>query len=395
MQDDPAIAGSRQDPAYAMTPDTDRKPPDDIEGPRACGPYELAGVLDLVTLVHRTLWTSPGGPVPRPTIGFDYPHVYATTNLENIRIFVHRGRVVCAVGIYPNTVRTPRGEVSVGGISTLATHPDYRRYGLGTKVMEDAQRKMAADGHHIGLLTTRIQDFYRKLGWESAGRERCFTLDRGNIGVLGDEGDLEVTENWYALASTLNDLHLREPVTSLRDPVAFRLLMERKARRVFVGLRNGETVAYVAVRGTSVIEYAGGLDDVRAALRSVFAHLDDPEVATSERPAGRRATIEMQVMTPDAEEGLPGFLMAGGIPRSLSHPGMIRVLDPGGLFEALDIRGIAVSTSGAGWQLSWGQEVRSFSARDTARLLFGPERVTDPVPEGLPVDFYQWTADRV
>ena len=275
------------------------------------------------------------------------------------------------------------------------THPDYRRYGLATQAMEDAQRKMAADGHHIGLLTTRIQDFYRKLGWESAGRERCFTLDRGNIGVLGDEGDLEVTENWYALASTLNDLHLREPVTSLRDPVAFRLLMERKARRVFVGLRNGETVAYVAVRGTSVIEYAGGLDDVRAALRSVFAHLDDPEVATSERPAGRRATIEMQVMTPDAEEGLPGFLMAGGIPRSLSHPGMIRVLDPGGLFEALDIRGIAVSTSGAGWQLSWGQEVRSFSARDTARLLFGPERVTDPVPEGLPVDFYQWTADRV
>ena len=79
----------------------------------------------------------------------------------------------------------------------------------------------------------------------------------------------------------------------------------------------------------------------------------------------------------------------------MSHPGMIRVLDPGGLFEALDIRGIAVSTSGAGWQLSWGQEVRSFSARDTARLLFGPERVTDPVPEGLPVDFYQWTADRV
>ena len=333
--------------------------------------------------------------MPRPTIGFDYPHVYATTNLDNVRVFIHRGRVVSSVGIYSNTVRTPRGDVSVGGISTLATHPDYRRYGLGTKVMEDAQRKMAADGRHIGLLTTRIQDFYRKLGWESAGRERTFTFDRGNADILHSDGDLEITEDWYPLAETLSDLHLRQPVTSLRDPATFRFLMERKARRMFVGLRNGEAVAYAAVRGTSVIEYAGELDDVRAVLRSVFGHLDDPDVATSERPAGKRATVEMQVVTPDAEDGLPGFLMARGVPRSLSYPGMIRVLDPVGLLETLGLDGIGVETSGDGWKLTWDREERVLSSRDLARLIFGPERPVESGPGRLPVAFYQWTADRV
>ncbi|MDP6779561.1 MAG: GNAT family N-acetyltransferase [Candidatus Latescibacteria bacterium] len=378
-----------------MTPDTINTPPDDIEGPRACGPYELASVLDLVNLVHRTLWAEPGGAVPRPTIGFDYPHVYATTNLDNIRVFTHRGRVVSSVGIYPNTVRTPLGEVSVGGISTLATHPDYRRYGLGTQVMEDAHRKMMEDGHHIGLLTTRVHDFYRKLGWESAGRQLSFTFDRGNIDVLGDAGDLEVAEDWISIVDALNDLHLGEPVTSLRDPAAFRLLMERKARRIFVGLRNGKGAAYTAVRGTSVVEHAGALDDVIALLRCVFAELDDPKVATSERPPGKRATIEMQVTAPDADDGLAGLLMSKGVPHSLDYLGMIRVLDPVGLFEALGVGGTDVQASDDGWRLTWDEHSRNFSARDLARLIFGPERIAPPTPEGLPIAFYQWTADLV
>ena len=125
-----------------VSSNTPNTPPEDLEGPRACGPFELPGVLDLSNLVLRTLNTPAGQPARQPSVGFDYPHVFNPHNLDNIRIFAHRGRVVCSVGIYPATVRTPRGDISTGGISLLVTHPDYRRRGLGARIMADAHRKM-------------------------------------------------------------------------------------------------------------------------------------------------------------------------------------------------------------------------------------------------------------
>ena len=98
--------------------------PTGLDGPRACGKYDLAGVLDLCNLVLRILNTPPGKPEGWPTIGYGWPHVYNHGNLDNIRLIAHKGEVVSSVGIYPAEVRTPRGTISVGGINCFVTHPD-------------------------------------------------------------------------------------------------------------------------------------------------------------------------------------------------------------------------------------------------------------------------------
>ncbi len=368
---------------------------DEIEGPRACGPYELAGVLDLSNLVLRTLNTPEGRPVRWPSIGFDYPHVFHPGNLENIRVFVHRGRVVCSVGIYPGIVRTPRGDLSVGGICALATHPEYRGRGLGTRIMEDAHRKMRADGHHIGLLSTLIQDFYRKLGWESGGRQLSFTFDRGNIGLLPKVGDAGIEEDWRARAENLNAIHAEEACTSARDAERFRLLMGCKADRVFISLDGGKPVAYAASRGTTVVEYAGPPERVAALLRAVFEQLDDPAVPTSQRPPGQRATIEMRVLTPEAPDGLPGMLTGCGVPRSFGYLGLIKILDPPHLFETLAIPALRLSPSSSGWRLEYRGVVADVTERELVKLIFGPERIKGFAPDVFPIPFYSWTVDRV
>ncbi|OGG46158.1 MAG: hypothetical protein A3F84_26120 [Candidatus Handelsmanbacteria bacterium RIFCSPLOWO2_12_FULL_64_10] len=369
--------------------------PDEIEGPRSCGPYELAGVLDLANLVLRTLNTPEGRPARWPSIGFDYPHVFHPGNLENIRVFVRRGRVVCSVGICPGIVRTPRGDLSVGGICALATHPEYRGRGLGTRIMEDAHRKMRADGHHIGLLSTLIQDFYRKLGWESGGRQRVFMFDRGNIGLLPEPEGLEVTEDWRPRIEELNRLRLREPVTSIRDSDRFRLLMERRTNRVFVGAREGSVVAYAGISGATVQEYAGAREEVACLLRAVFDRLDDPRVSTSQRPPGQRATIEMRILAPELGEGLPGLLMEMGVPHSLGYLGMIRILDPERLFRALQIREIQIVPSDGRWRLSYRGAACTLDERELVKMVFGPERLTRFAADLLPMLFYQWASDRV
>ena len=104
--------------------------------------------------------------------------------------------MVTSVAIYSTPVRTPRGTVLVGGINAMATHPDYRRHGLGAAVLADAEAKMRADGHHIGLLGTRIQDWYRKTDWETAGQQWQFVFDRGNIEYLREPNGLDVVDEW-------------------------------------------------------------------------------------------------------------------------------------------------------------------------------------------------------
>src|SRR5919109_1976066 len=150
--------------AAAASPAAVVRLPEGFEGPRACGPYDLAPTLDLINLVFRT---QPAVGVPRaPTMGWDYAHVYNQDNLDNVRIVCHGGRPVSAVGIYPTRVRTPRGTIRVGGVNAVGTHPDYRRLGLNTATMLDAHARMRAEGLHVGLLSTGIANYYRKLGWE-------------------------------------------------------------------------------------------------------------------------------------------------------------------------------------------------------------------------------------
>ena len=163
--------------------------------------------MDLANLVLRVLGAPPGAPPRWPTIGGDYGHIYHGDNLPNVRVVTYRGRVVSSVGIYPTEVRTPRGAISVGGINAFVTHPDHRRQGLGGAVLRDAHDRMRASGQHVGLLSTRIQDYYRKFGWESAGRQQTWVFDRGNVALLPDSAGLTVTEDWRSHLPELVALH--------------------------------------------------------------------------------------------------------------------------------------------------------------------------------------------
>ena len=372
-----------------------RQLPAGFEGPHGCTGYELAGALDLANLVLRTLGVAPGAAPRWPSIGLDYPHIYNAENLENVRVVTHGGRVVCSVGIYPTSVRTPRGTISVGGINAFVTHPDYRRRGLGAAVLQDAHAQMQRNGHHIALLSTRIQDYYRQFGWESAGRQRTFVFDRGNITFLPDPTGLEVTEGWQAYVADLVALHNGEEQVALRGESSFALLAERKAQRVFVAQREGRVTAYAALSGTAVREYGGAPEDVAALLHAVFRQLDDPHTRTSERPPGQRATIEMTVVTPDAAAGLPVFLTERGIPHTLGYLGMIVILDAPGLLRALEIEDVRLEPRARGWQVRHRGQTLEVGHRELVKLIFGPERLTACASDSLPIEFFQWPFDRV
>ena len=268
--------------------------PEDLDGPRACHPHELPGMLDLANLVMRTLETPKGRPPTHPSIG-----VRLSSRLSSGQPGKHQD--LCASGdassVALESTRRSSAPLAARYRSEASAawrpHPDYRGLGLATQVMQDAHERMRSNRHHIGLLSTLIDDFYRKLGWETAGRQRFFTFDRGNIQFLPGGADLELTEDWRPWIRELNALHLQQPIVAPRSDGRFRLLMERKAARIFVGIRNGEVAAYACVGDQTVREYGGELEDAGALLKAVFSELDDPETSTTERAPGARATIQI------------------------------------------------------------------------------------------------------
>lgn len=365
------------------------------EGPGACGKYELPGVLDNCNLVMRVLRSQPDGEIGHPTIGYDWASVYNQDNLENIRIATHKGRVISSAAIVPCRINTPRGALQAAGINCFATHPDYRRRGIGTAVLEDAHRKIRESGFLIGLLVTGIYDFYRKFAWEKGGTEQQFWLDRGNINRLPDPQSLEITEDWTPWITSLYDMHAKETVFAERSPDLQTVLFQHRLHRVFVVIQNGSPFAYAAFRGNFLWEYGGDADAVAALIRHAFQKMDDPVRSVSDSTAAQKAFTEMIVRGPVYPHPLTGILQDLGVPCLKRDMGMIRIFDPPGLWSALDLTEVDLQKSEKGWRLTAGSKVLDVSEHGLVKLVFGPERNHEFKPDLFPIDFYQWPLDVV
>jgi ribosomal-protein-alanine N-acetyltransferase len=74
-------------------------------------------------------------------------------------------------------------------VATIATDPDYRRQGIGKRLLAYALRHMIADGARRSFLEVResnlaAQEMYRKFGYEVTGRRRRYYRDNDEDAIL-------------------------------------------------------------------------------------------------------------------------------------------------------------------------------------------------------------------
>jgi ribosomal-protein-alanine N-acetyltransferase len=74
-------------------------------------------------------------------------------------------------------------------VATLAIHPDYRRQGIGKRLLAHALRHMIPDGARRSFLEVResnlaAQEMYRKFGYEVTGRRRRYYRDNDEDAIL-------------------------------------------------------------------------------------------------------------------------------------------------------------------------------------------------------------------
>jgi ribosomal-protein-alanine N-acetyltransferase len=74
-------------------------------------------------------------------------------------------------------------------IATIATHPDFRRQGLGRKLLVHALKAAKEEGARTALLEVRksndeAQEMYRKLGFVEVNRRTQYYSDNGEDAIL-------------------------------------------------------------------------------------------------------------------------------------------------------------------------------------------------------------------
>ena len=101
----------------------------------------------------------------------------STFRLRHARVAVLDGRVAGYVRIFARRMRVAGAVVRVGGIGSVATHPDAQHRGIATALLEDAIAQMQRGQMAVSFLFTGIPGFYERLGYRIA-RQPVITVAR-------------------------------------------------------------------------------------------------------------------------------------------------------------------------------------------------------------------------
>ncbi len=82
-------------------------------------------------------------------------------------------------------------------IATIATHPDFRRQGIASKLLVHTLQSMMNEGALTSVLEVRAsnsaaQEMYRKFGFEESGRRPRYYRDNNEDAILMTLDDLKV-----------------------------------------------------------------------------------------------------------------------------------------------------------------------------------------------------------
>lgn len=86
------------------------------------------------------------------------------------------GQIGAKLHLIPLTVNINDTPLQMGGISSVATWPEYRRNGMVQELLAQALQHMKANNQVLSYLSPFSVPFYRKYGWEIAFSEKLYKI---------------------------------------------------------------------------------------------------------------------------------------------------------------------------------------------------------------------------
>ena len=136
----------------------------------------LSGLLEL----HRSCFSDYIGVLPSESSFLDWYLKRPGLGEENVFIFSTGDTIVSALFLTLSRFRLGSDYLPVGIIDTVMTHPEFRRQGLASQLMKEAEKHMRKHGCRFGYLYTipgtSQFNLYQRLGYHD--HKRVFHLTK-------------------------------------------------------------------------------------------------------------------------------------------------------------------------------------------------------------------------
>ncbi len=362
-----------------------------MEGPRAPDLHEWTRVVEFLNTHLRAGrgWS----------IAAEYPTALTSANRSNSRVIFDGDKIISHAIVRPILVKNGIGVFKIAGIGSVVTSDQYRNQGLSTQILESCLQVARDSNCDLAILWTDLYEFYRRLGFELAGSEVTFEIDRD----LAASSGLRFVEGPKVDPAAILRLYSQHSVTSHRTVEDVRESLVIPDSRVTTAWDSlGRLVAY-AVEGKGadlngyIHEWGGSLPN----LLSLFTHIRLTQKRT------------LRLIAPAHAENLIAKLTELGLPKHVGHLGMMKLLKPDSFFSkvqrharSLGIADLILEKKNGKFYFGRGLHVYSTdSEADILRLLFGPtppselhnfdQATADTFDRLLPIPMWIWGWDSV
>ncbi len=220
--------------------------------PQACSQEDLASMIALVDSIMRA-----GSDQSMLT---DYPLVYRTANLKNVRVIKTapaapsqaRPNVVAVVPFIRRPMTMAGCHFSIGIISPTATDPHHRHKGYGLACLHSCLEQMAEDDVDLSVLWTQVATFpfYEHAGYQAVRTQSTrYLCTHEDAALFKDYGQAVVLYD-SAAPDHLADimlLHLQESVGVIRQVDETAALFALPSMKTLLALDGGRVAAYLIV----------------------------------------------------------------------------------------------------------------------------------------------------
>lgn len=248
-----------------------------MEEPRGTRKEEFNQVIKLVNYVFRESSNRPSN------MEKWFPLLFNDDNLENMRIMCEDDRPVSHLGISESEIAIYGCKTKIGSIGSVCTHPEYRKRGFASLLLEDSMKKMDKDGVDI-VLVSGGRNLYKRAGCVEAGRVHKFRISGSDLKRLNTR-KVKVFPYQERNLKNIVGVYQKEAVRFLRPLEDFKRIlttgvaMDREAEILTVHRAN-EFLGYLAIqipgekkseaRIGQVVEYSGVREAIIDAVRCVF-----------------------------------------------------------------------------------------------------------------------------
>ena len=290
---------------------------------------DIDGILELV---NRVFCRSNNKP---ETMESQFPYLFSDLNVGNLLVAVDDQKIVSHVGFHTTSALIMGVPVTISSIGSVATDPNYRNQGLGTKLLQQAFKKMKNEKADI-ILISGTRGLYKRNGCYSVGKLHQFVATSSPINNEGrDSYKLEPVPNEVIfhnnIAEKLIEIENEDKTRFIHSTEELKVLYKAAGycrifpwrQELFKIERDEKMLAYFIVgfeavedgeERAHVIEFYGD----RKALAKGFLQLFAPHV------------IEIIIPILDAEKQLAKCLNATGfaIQKTDTYPGTIKLSNP-------------------------------------------------------------------